>query len=449
MRLPDDFRLGFSTSAYQIEGGVDQGGRGTSIWDRFCRLDGTIESGHTGDQAADHYSRFREDVALVKEAGVSDYRFSVAWPRVQPEGRGLANVAGLDFYDRLVDLLLEADVEPWVCLYHWDLPAALQDRGGWPNRDLVYRFSEYALLVCERLGDRVRRWAPMNEPSVVAVMGHLQAVHAPGLSNLDACLACAHHLNLATAESIRALRSSREGLRLGTILSWNCVEPATDEAADLDAAEIIDGFLHRGFADPLWFGSYPEAIRGAMKPVMAEGDAERVQVELDWLGINYYTRLRARAALGGKLLGASVQAAEEGVEATDMGWEVFPEGLYQVLLDVDRRYARAGLAPGNRLELFVTENGAAFADEVTENGHIHDGDRISYLRRHLEQCLAAVERGVDLGGYFAWSLLDNFEWSEGYDKRFGLVWVDYETFDRTPKDSYEWFRQVATGRELF
>ena len=421
-RFPPGFAWGAATAAYQIEGAWNADGRGESIWDVFCRVPGAIAKGDTGDVACDHYRRYREDVDLVAELGLVAYRFSISWPRVLPQGTGAVNAIGLDFYDRLVDELLARGVRPLATLYHWDLPQALQDRGGWPSPDASAWFGEYAQVVADRLGDRVPDWVTINEPGVVAWIGHLEGRHAPGVRDLGAAVAAGHSLLLAHAEAAAALRAATPGARVGIALDLRPVHPATGAPEDADAARLLDAHQNRWFLDPLFGRGYPPELvdrLGALAPPPLDGYDGR----LDFLGANYYTRHRARRADGA--IGAEM-VPPRGVPTTDMGWEVHPDGLRELLVRLHEDY---GPVP-----LLVTENGASFRDDTL---------RLDYLARHLDAAAAAIEAGVPLEGYFVWSLLDNFEWAEGYAKRFGIVEVDYATQRRTVRESGRWYAKLV------
>jgi beta-glucosidase len=430
-KLPDDFILGVSTAAYQIEGAWDEDGKGESIWDRFAHTPGAIERGETGDAGNGHYRRWAEDLDLIKDAGLDAYRFSIGWPRVLPEGTGRANEAGLAFYDRLVDGCLERGIEPWACLYHWDLPQALEERGGWPVRDSVGWFADYAQLVAQRLGDRVKRWATFNEPSNPAVLGYATGVHAPGRKNtLDAAKAI-HHLNLAHVAAADVLHAEVPDAQVGIILALNAFTPSSDDPADVRAAEFADAVNHQSFTGPALDGRYPELL-GQVFPHFCE-DREtiaRVPGTLDWLGLNYY---------GPFCIGADPETGSPGpkprpgVFTTAIGWEVDPAGMHRWLL----KLKHAGKP------LYVTENGFPL-----EAGDHDDVERIGYLRDHMAAALKARAEGVDLRGYFVWTLVDNFEWAFGWRTRFGLVSLDLETLDRTPKRSYRWLSEVARTRTL-
>jgi beta-glucosidase len=451
LRFPDEFAWGTATASYQIEGAVDEDGRRPSIWDTFAHTPGKTAGGDTGDVADDHYHRWPEDVRLLADLGVRAYRFSLAWPRLQPEGRGPLNPAGVDFYAELAETLLANGIRPWATLYHWDLPQALQDAGGWPARDTAERFAEYAAAVHERLRDRIGDWITLNEPWCAAFLGHAAGVHAPGGQDPAAALRAAHHLLLGHGRAVAAIREQDARSRLGITLNLAPVTPAGEEPADVDAARRIDGLANRLFLDPVLLGRYPADVLGDVR-ALTDGrhlepyDEEAIAAPLDFLGINYYTRHVVRHAEGAGAgpspwVGAQdVEFVTRGLPQTAMGWEIDPDGLHEVLTRVQREYTE--------LPLFVTENGAAFADERGPDGAVPDPERIAYLDAHFRAAHRAIEDGVDLRGYFVWSLLDNFEWAYGYGKRFGLVHVDYATQERTPKASARWFAQVTRANAL-
>jgi beta-glucosidase len=434
--FPPGFVWGAATASYQIEGAWQADGKGESIWDRFSHTPGKVGNGDTGDTACDHYHRWREDIDLMRELGLGAYRFSISWPRVLPSGRGPANQAGLDFYDQLVDGLLAAGIQPFVTLYHWDLPQALQDLGGWGNRDVARWFSDYADLISRRLGDRVQHWITHNEPWVVAFLGEWFGVHAPGNQNLRRALAASHHLLLSHGLALEPLRlNAGAGARLGITLNFEPAYPASDKAEDEAAARRHDGFINRWFIDPLYRGAYPEDMLEMFAGQMIEpqaGDMTIINRPGDFLGVNFYTRRVCRAGNAAPLNVASV---EQPGEHTAMGWEVYPPGLYDLLTRLHRDYAPP--------VIYITENGAAFEDKLDAQGQIQDARREAYLREHFIQVHRAIEAGVPLRGYFVWSLMDNFEWSHGYGQRFGLIHVDYETMTRTIKRSGRWYRQVT------
>jgi beta-glucosidase len=439
--FPDDFVWGTATAAYQIEGGVNEDGRAPSIWDTFSHIPGTILNGDTGDVACDHYHRWQEDVNLMQALGLQAYRFSIAWPRVLPEGTGQPNERGLDFYDRLVDALLAANVTPCITLYHWDLPQALQDRGGWANRDTVEAFAEYVDVVASRLGDRVTHWITHNEPWVSGFQGHYMGEHAPGIRDLRIALQAVHHMLLSHGRAVPVLRSAREAVQVGITLNLSPAYPATSSPEDQAAAQRFDGYHNRWFLDPVYGRGYPEdmlRLYGDLLPQMGASDLDIIATPIDFLGINYYFPARVRAVpFDINPLGTATRSAEElaaeGRELTAMGWEVAPEALTDLLLRLHHDYGPRAI--------YITENGAAFDDHVMD-GSVHDPRRIAYLRSHFLAAHQALSTGVPLRGYFLWSLMDNFEWAYGYSKRFGIIYVDYETQARIQKDSAYWYQRV-------
>ena len=462
-RFPETFLWGGATASYQIEGAVAEGGRGRSIWDTFSHTPGLTFEGHTGDQAIDHYHRYRDDVALMAGLGLNAYRFSIAWPRIQPDGTGPAVEAGLDFYRRLVDELLDHEIEPWITLYHWDLPQALEDAGGWPSRETALRFADYAVLVHQALGDRVKNWTTLNEPFCSSLIGYAAGDHAPGRTEPAAALRATHHLLLGHGLAAEALRTADPQIQLGITLNLYAVDPATDHPADLDAARRVDGLQNRVFLDPVLLGRYPEDVLqdvdhlGGLGDVR-DGDLAVINAPLDFLGVNYYTRhvISAGTAPGDSgipegpgvcepeaspWVGSEyVRGVFRGLPRTEMDWEVDPDGLHEVLVRLRDEYPA--------VPLLITENGAAYDDQVSEDGAVHDPHRVAYLDAHLRACHRAINDGVPLRGYFVWSVFDNFEWACGYDKRFGVVHVDYETQQRTPKDSAEFYSQVLRSGAL-
>jgi len=445
-RLDDGhFFWGAATSSYQIEGAADRDGRGPSIWDRFSAIEGNIEDGSTGAEACCHYDRFREDVGLIAELGLDAYRFSVAWPRILPEGTGRIEPRGLDFYDRLVDALLEAGVTPFATLYHWDLPAALQDRGGWASRETALAFVDYAGVVADRLGDRVGHWITQNEPWCAAILGHQDGAHAPGHKDPREALTVAHNLLLSHGWATEALRARAPGAQVGLSHMYLHCEPASASEADAAAARHLDGVFNRWFLDPLYGRGYPEDMvqafvaQGSLPqdglPFVEPGDLDVIATPTDFLGVNYYTRAIMRS---GRIPEADNLPRERfgpaDEDRTDMGWEVYPAGL-----ETGLRRLHADYAPP---ALLVTENGAAYATGPDATGRVQDDRRIEFLRGHIEAVWAAKAAGAPVHGYFLWSLLDNFEWAFGYDRRFGIVWTDYETLERTPKASAHFFSET-------
>ncbi|XCM34061.1 GH1 family beta-glucosidase [Streptomyces parvus] len=426
--LPADFTWGVATAAYQIEGAVAEDGRSPSIWDTFSHTPGKVDGGDTGDTACDHYHRVPEDIGLIKRLGADAYRFSIAWPRVVPGGDGPVNKAGLDFYDRLVDGLLEAGVTPFATLYHWDLPQVLQDRGGWTVRETSEHFAAYASHVVERLGDRVKDWATLNEPLCSAWIGHLAGRMAPGLTDLTAAVRASYHLHLGHGLAVQAIRAASSDARVGIVNNLSPIEPAGGSEADLAAARRADGHINRWWLDPILGRGYPQDMveeYGVELPLQP-GDLETIAAPLDWLGLNYYFRQIVTADPDGTAPHAR-QVSVPGARLTHMDWEVHAEGLEQLLLRLTEEYGVQ--------RIYVTENGSAYEDVVAADGSVHDPERVRYLEEHLAACARAVAGGAPLAGYFAWSLMDNFEWAYGYDKRFGLVHVDYATQRRTVKSS--------------
>lgn len=461
--FPTDFTWGAATAAYQVEGAVGEDGRGPSIWDTFCHTPGRVAGGDTGDVACDHYHRYREDVALLRDLGLGAYRFSVAWPRVQPNGSGPANPAGLAFYDRLVDELLAAGIEPWTTLYHWDLPQALEDDGGWTNRATAEAFAEYARIMGERLGDRVAVWTTLNEPWCSAYLGYGSGAHAPGLLDGAKALAAVHHLNLAHGLAIAALRGVVTN-DPGYSITLNLFVIRPSGPTGHEAERRIDGLANRVFLGPLLEGEYPADVIQDTAEItdwlfVKPGDTELIRQPIDLLGVNYYSSVtvemwdgvspRVRAD-GHEDMGGTPWPGSEHVEFllqpgpyTAMGWNIDPSGLEDLLVHLHEAYPT--------LPLMVTENGAAFDDIVIrepDGPAVHDLDRIDYLQRHFTAAHRAMARGVDLRGYQVWSLLDNFEWSYGYSKRFGIVRVDYDTFERLPKDSAKWYSELIRTRTI-
>lgn len=464
--FPEDFLFGAATASYQIEGAAFEDGRTASIWDAFSRLPGAIVNGDTGDVAVDHYHRYRDDVRIMRELGLQSYRFSVSWSRVRPDG-GAVNPKGLDFYSRLVDELLEAGVSPWLTLYHWELPQTLEERGGWTARETAERFLEYAMTVHDALGDRVDAWTTLNEPWCSSFLSYTAGVHAPGRQRVRDGLLAAHHLMLAHGTTVQELRRRDPALDLGLTLNLTVADPLdAGSADDVDAARRIDGQFNRWFLEPVFSSVYPADIVADIRAIDPEavadleravrpGDLDAIASPIDFLGVNYYhgecvsgsapeRPAPDNQASTGRTVASpfpshdGIHWIDRGLERTNMGWDVQPEGLTRLLERIARDYA--GSVP-----LYVTENGASYDDIVTD-GAVDDAERTAYLRSHLAAVLDAIERGVDVRGYFAWSLFDNFEWAWGYDKRFGIVHVDYGTQERTIKRSgHEYARVIAQG----
>ncbi|QQE77481.1 GH1 family beta-glucosidase [Alicyclobacillus sp. SO9] len=439
MEIPADFWLGAATAAYQIEGGAKEGGRGTSIWDVFSHQPGTTDRGDTGDVACDHYHRYESDIALMKDLGLDAYRFSISWPRLFPNGSGRINTDGVDFYRRILEGLQEASIRPVVTLYHWDLPQKLQDNGGWMNRDTAFRFAEYADAVFHRLGESVQLFITLNEPWCSSVLGHVTGEHAPGVQDYSSALAASHHLLLAHGTAVQAFRESGlDNAKIGLTNVLTQVRPASQTADDTSAAVKADVLLNRWFLNPVLRGNYPDLLHQlGIHQVTRQGDTDIISLPIDFLGVNYYHSVFVRNDPDNPLTGFAM--FESGDERTDMGWGVDAKGLYEVITRVAADYGP--------LPIYITENGAAFEDHLNA-GVIDDPKRIAYIRSHLAEVLHARADGVDVRGYFVWSLMDNFEWAKGYSKRFGLYYVDYETQERFPKASANWYRDVITTRHL-
>jgi beta-glucosidase len=441
-KFPSNFVWGAATAAYQIEGAWDEDGKGENIWDRFSHTPGNVENGDTGDVACDHYHRWRDDIGLMNSIGIKAYRFSISWGRIFPEGRGGSNPAGIDFYSRLVDELLDQDIEPFITLHHWDLPQVLQDQGGWTARSTAEAFVEYANLVSRKLGDRVRNWMTFNEPFVSAWVGYMEGRHAPGHQDVDEMLAAAHHLLLAHGWTVPVIRTNVPDSQVGIVLNLSGKVPASNSFADRASAWREDGILNRWYLDPLAGRGYPlDVIQhyGRALDFIQADDMESIAVPIDFLGVNYYTR--------GVVRSESIPEAENEARTvflnpnpTEMGWEVFPEGLFEILGRIHFDY--------NFPKIYITENGAAYPDVIDEQGHIDDPLRIAYIRNHLNSVSKAIAAGVPVKGYFAWSLMDNFEWSYGFSKRFGLIYVDFETQKRILKSSAKWYRSVLQSNEV-
>ncbi|NYZ12449.1 beta-glucosidase [Azospirillum sp. RWY-5-1] len=430
--FPPGFLWGVSTSAYQIEGAAAQDGRGPSIWDTRCRVPGGVVNGDTGDVACDHYHRYAEDIALMRGLGVGAYRFSVAWPRVLPRGRGAPNDKGLDFYDRLIDAVLEAGIEPWLCLYHWDLPQSLHDLGGWANRDVAGWFADYAVLVARRYGDRVKHFATVNEPSVFTLFGYAIPWAAPGITDRAMNLRAIHHVNLAHGAGVDVLRDHVPGVSIGAIHNCQPVIPATDSEADREAAAFLDEHWNLAFPDPQLLGRYPSRLAALIEPHMQAGDMARICRPTDWIGLNHYGPIFAKADAS-TTWGFGWADLPDGAEDHGIGWPVFPEMFRDELVRLTRRY---------RLPVYVAENGCSGNDTPDANGAVDDPRRIRYLTLYTDAMRDAMRAGADVRGYFVWSLLDSFEWGSGYGPRFGLVHVDFPTGTRTPKSSARWYAEL-------
>jgi beta-glucosidase len=435
MRFPPEFVWGAATAAYQIEGATEADGRGESIWDRFCQTPGNVANGDTGEPACEHYYRWREDLDVMSSLGLQGYRFSISWPRIQPDGRGPANQKGIDFYRRLVEGLLEREIEPLATLYHWDLPQALQDEGGWTSREVAERFEVYAELVFDALGDLVQNWVTHNEPWVTSFLGYGYGTKAPGVQDWRAALTAAHHVLLSHGKAVAVFREGRRSGRIGITLDL------TQVYGDAEAALRLDGNRNRWFLDPVLRGGYPadmvDLYEERLGPLdfVQPGDLQEIAVPIDFLGVNFYQPAVVRLAHDDGLVG--VQELPPDGPTTAMGWRVDSPALTELLLRLKRDYGE--------LPLLITENGASFDDPpVDGDGVVEDPERVEYLRDHVAAVERAVSAGVDVRGYYVWSLLDNFEWEHGYASRFGIVGVDFESQRRTPKRSALWYRDLIT-----
>ncbi|GAB4502828.1 MAG: GH1 family beta-glucosidase [Anaerolineales bacterium] len=439
LSFPSQFVWGAATAAYQIEGAWNEDGKGESIWDRFSHTPGKIANGESGDVACDHYHRWREDIALMKSLGLKAYRFSIAWARILPTGRGAVNPAGLKFYSDLVDALLEAGITPYVTLYHWDLPQPLQEAGGWPERATAEAFVEFTEVVTRALGGRVKNWITLNEPWVSAQIGYREGRHAPGHTDLAEALTASHTLLLAHARALPVIRRNSPGASVGITLNLGPQVAASPSFADRREAFLADGFVNRWFLDPLTGRGYPQDMAQALNCALdfvQPGDLEAIAAPLDFLGVNYYTRTIARASSPDN----APQTVFRGEEITDMDWEVYPQGLYNLLGRLHFDY--------NFPAYYVTENGAAFPDQVDASGQVNDAARTRYLQRHAEMLHKALQAEIPLRGYFVWSLMDNFEWDKGYAMRFGITYIDYATQRRIIKQSGYWYQQLIRANAI-
>jgi beta-glucosidase len=442
--FPTDFLWGAATSSYQVEGAAFEDDRGESVWDRFCRIPGKVLNGDNGDIACDHYHRYRQDISIMKELGLKSYRFSIAWPRIFPGGRGKVNTRGVDFYQSLVECLLQNDIEPFVTLYHWDLPQALQDMGGWGNRDTIGYFTEYAERMFTILGDRVKYWITHNEPSSAAFLGYGLGENAPGLEDLSLALQASHNILLSHAGTVQVFRSLVRRGKIGISLYLSPIH-SCPESGDHAAVRLVDGIYNRWFLDPVLTARYPADMMDLFRkvfdsPVINPGDMELLALNpVDFVGVNYYTRIIVKKSESANLLGYDMVSPKES-KYTSCGWEIHPEGLYELLERLKKDY-------GNPL-VYITENGAAFRDDEYVGDTVLDFNRLDYMKKHLIKVNEAINDGARVAGYFAWSLLDNFEWAEGYSQRFGMVRVNYKTLERSVKSSGYWYRDVIAGNAL-
>lgn len=440
IKFPQNFIWGSATASYQIEGAANEDGRGPSIWDKFSRIPGAVANGDTGDIACDHYHRYKDDIKLMKKIGLNGYRFSISWSRIFPKGFGEINEKGVEFYNNLVDELLANGIEPVVTLYHWDLPQALQDIGGWENRDTVDYFVDYAVYMFKILGDRVKKWTTHNEPWVAAFAGNFAGRHAPGNTDLKLTVQISHHLILAHAKVVKAYRKlNQQDGKIGIVLDLHPIVPATASKEDYETSILVDGYQNRWFLDPVLKGKYPEDILKFYKeklnaPIIMPGDMETIaDNHVDYLGVNYYFRkIVKKSEDNGIFQFEEVKA--EGAKCTEMGWEVYPKALYDLLIRIKEEY--------NDPHIYIAENGAAFKDDKFKEGIVEDDDRIEFLKGHFLEAYKAIQAGVKLEAYYVWSLLDNFEWAHGYNKRFGLIYIDYKTQERILKKSALWYGEI-------
>lgn len=444
-KFPEQFVWGTATASYQVEGAVREDGRGESIWDRYCHIPGNVVNGDTGDVACDHYHRYREDIKLMKDMGIQAYRFSIAWPRVLPLGKGGINEKGLDFYSDLVDELRAAGIEPYVTLYHWDLPQALQDIGGWTNPEMPGYFLEFGKTVFDRLGDRVKHWITLNEPYCAAMLGYSEGRQAPGIRDFSAALSVSYHLYVAHGLVVKEFRSRRMEGEIGITLNLMGRRPLTGSSEDREAACRADGYLNRWFLDPIMRGSYPEDMKnlylskGVVLPDFKEEEMELIRQPLDFIGLNYYNDFYVEADEKAWPLGFVIKNPEH-IPVTDRNWPVTEDGLESMLLRMKKEYGVK--------KIIITENGASYHDVVSLDHKVEDGARKDYLRRHLTALHSAMEKGAPVSGYFMWSFCDNFEWSFGYGSRFGIVYIDFATQERIVKDSGHWYSKVIEDNGL-
>ncbi|MDK2896446.1 MAG: beta-glucosidase [Candidatus Atribacteria bacterium] len=443
MQFPQGFLFGTATSSYQIEGGWKEDGKGESIWDHFSHISGNIQDGSVGDVACDHYHRMKEDVALIKELGTNAYRFSISWPRIFPQGEGQVNQKGLDFYQYLLDELVKNDIQPVVTLYHWDLPQALESKGGWANQETVAAYLKYVKILFQTLGDRVALWITHNEPWVIAFMGHYLGEHAPGKKDFNLALRVSKNLLLSHGLAVQSFREVGPVGDIGISLNLSPVHPVSESEEDIKAKKRYDGFLNRWFLNPLFAEEFPSDMvewyqkKGLQVPSLSKEEARIISLPFDFLGINYYTRTVVEAGEDEPVLEVNFFQPQKA-EYTDMGWEIYPQGMTEIVKWVEEEYRPE--------KIYITENGVALPD-VREGNSILDPGRISFIRSHLLDLSQAIDTGSPVSGYFLWSLLDNFEWTLGFSKRFGIIWVDFSTLERIPKESYFWYQKVAkTGK---
>ncbi len=445
-KFPENFLWGAATSSYQIEGAVSKDGKGKSIWDTFTHIPGKIKNNDNGDIATDHYHRYKEDVALMKKINLQAYRFSIAWTRILPDGKGSINQLGIDFYSKLIDELLKNEITPFLTLYHWDLPEELQKLGGWSNRDISKIFADYAQIIAKKFGDKCQYISTFNEPSVFTIHGYIDGYMAPGLKNMDMYLASVHHVNLAHGLALQSIRSICSNIKLGCVLNMNPSIPASKNKEDIIATDIYDMYWNRAFANPMYLGKYPNELYSKLKNYIKSNDMNDIYQKNNYIGLNHYQHSRVKADKD-HLLGARGVFNDElpfgmnkDVKLTSMGWEIVPDAYYKQIMELKNFYQDP--------EIFLTENGCAYLDEIDTNGKIIDNQRIAYYQKYLSAVKKAIDEGAKVKGYFAWSFMDNFEWALGFEKRFGLVHIDFKSLQRTPKMSYFFYKKLIESNSI-
>ena len=438
--FPKDFLWGTATASYQIEGAANEDGKGKSIWDTFSHTPGKIKNNENGDVATDHYHRYKEDISLMNDIKLNAYRFSIAWTRIFPNGKGKVNQKGIDFYSKLIDELLANNIKPFITLYHWDLPQALQDKGGWANRDITKIFADYSEVIAKKFSDRCEYFITFNEPAVFSIHGYLDGYMAPGYKDKNKYLPTIHHINLSHGQSVQAIRSASSNIKVGCTLNMAPCIPSSTNKEDLQATKVFDTYWNRSFADPMYLGKYPEKLFQELNNYIRTDDMKTIYQKNDFIGLNHYQHIRVKSDKN-NLLGARGAfndelpfGIEKDVKLTLMGWEVVPDAYYNQIMELKTHY-------GNP-DIYLTENGCAYPDKIDANGEVQDTDRINYFRKYLSAVKRAIDNGAKVKSYFAWSFLDNFEWALGYEKRFGIVYVDFKTLKRTPKNSYYFFKKL-------
>ena len=444
--FPKDFMWGTATSSYQIEGAADKDGKGKSIWDTFAHTPGKINNNENGDIAVDHYHRYKEDISLMGDIKLNSYRFSIAWSRILPEGVGKINNKGLDFYSKIIDECLKKNIKPFITLYHWDLPQALQDKGGWSNRDISKVFADYSEIIVKNYGDRCENFITFNEPAVFSIHGYLDGYMAPGYKDLDKYFASIHHINLAHGKSVQSVRSINKNIKIGCTLNMAPCIPATEKKEDIEATQIFDTYWNRSYADPMYLGKYPDLILKNISGYIKQNDMRDIFQKNDFIGLNHYQHIRVKADKNHllKARGAFKDELPFGLDKntklTLMGWEVVPDAYYYQIMDLKNNYGNPNI--------FLTENGCAYNDKIESDGEIKDDDRINYFKKYLGAVKKAINDGAKVKSYFVWSFMDNFEWALGFEKRFGIVYVDFKTLKRTPKNSYYFFKKLIENNSI-